>query len=1088
MWDLDRRAEDLLSAAGGDAPVVRYNIACVLSQGSRYGTPEQREGRGARAVELLSALVATDLYKGGTNALHVVADTDLIPLRARADYKEFLAALRLKFPPPSETAPRPGEVTAMPDPTLTALPETGTASPDTRVPPSDDSPTAAPPPFGFELLGEIGCGGMGVVYRARDRALDREVAVKILRDKYAPDSGTAARFVEEARITGQLQHPGIPAVYQVGTLAGGRPFLAMKLIKGDTLSEMLADGTRFDPLAVFEAVAQAVGYAHAHAVIHRDLKPGNVMVGAFGEVQVMDWGLAKVLGGPAAAGTAADPEATAGTEIRTARGADTPFTRDGSVLGTPAYMPPEQAGGEVEKIDRRSDVFGLGAILCALLTGRPPFGGATAESVRLNAVRGNTADAFARLDASGTDPDVVALCKRCLSFDPAARPATADEVARAVADLRRAADDRARQAERDKLAAEVREGEQRWRRRTAQRSAGAVAAVLLLGIAGTTVGLIRADDARRDAEAAERATEGKRVEAEGARVAAETATAAEAAQRRVADGQARLARHAEAETLADFRAATDDAVEHLIGAQPAIGPAERTYLENTLRRWAAFAARRGDDEAALATRGEGLRRVAYLRQKLGERAAAAAGYRDALAVWRTVADRFPDNPRHRPEAALCHGCLGLLLAEANERDPAREQYRIAIRLHGELAARFPDEVAHRDELANTRNNLGLLCRDLGEREAGAREYEAALVLLGALAAEWPDRPRYRSETARTRNNYGAMLIEWGKWDAAAAQFDAALPVQRRLADESPDRQAYQSELARTYGNRATLLMKRGRPADAVAEFDAALDVQQPLADMYPAVPRYQLDLARFHLNLGILHGDAGDVAAARASGRKALAVQERLAARHPTVAQYRIELAANYLNTGVTCADDGHPADAVPWYDKAVATLAPLLAKEPRLVNARLVLRNAHWSRAEARHRLGRFPEAVADWDRAIELTPPAERPQYQLERLKSLARTAPASAAAAAEDLIRGHRWTADSLCEFAGVFAAAAAGPELAAAAHAERAMDLLSRAVKGGFGDRGRVERDDFAALRDRPDYRKLAASLPHLAPPPRPAKEK
>src|SRR5262245_19930416 len=150
-------------------------------------------------------------------------------------------------------------------------------------------------PAGFDLLDEVGRGGMGVVHRARDLALDREVAVKLLLDSYAPDSGAARRFVDEARITGQLQHPGIPAVYQVGTLADGRPFLAMKLIKGQTLADLLKAGAAVDSLAVFAAISKAVGFAHAHGVIHRDLKPANIMVGTFGEVQVMDWGLARVL-------------------------------------------------------------------------------------------------------------------------------------------------------------------------------------------------------------------------------------------------------------------------------------------------------------------------------------------------------------------------------------------------------------------------------------------------------------------------------------------------------------------------------------------------------------------------------------------------------------------------------------------------------------------------------------------------------------------------------------------------------------------------------------------------------------------------
>src|SRR5262245_44244382 len=177
-------------------------------------------------------------------------------------------------------------------PGLRTAPDVGAVTP---VPPAVDLPQV----LGYELFGEVGRGGMGVVYRARDLSLDRDVAVKLLQDDFPADSPVARRFADEARITAQLQHPGIPPVHDLGTLPDGRPFLAMKLIKGSTLDHLLA--ARPDPahgrgrfMAAFEQVCQAVGYAHAHAVIHRDLKPANVMVGAFGEVQVMDWGLAKV--------------------------------------------------------------------------------------------------------------------------------------------------------------------------------------------------------------------------------------------------------------------------------------------------------------------------------------------------------------------------------------------------------------------------------------------------------------------------------------------------------------------------------------------------------------------------------------------------------------------------------------------------------------------------------------------------------------------------------------------------------------------------------------------------------------------------
>src|SRR5262249_45432516 len=160
---------------------------------------------------------------------------------------------------------------------------------------------------------------------------------------------------------------------------------------------------------------------HAHGVVHRDLKPANVMVGAFGEVQVMDWGLAKALASRERQRPEADPEATtAETAVRPLREPDE-ATRAGSVLGTPAYMPPEQAIGAVDQVDARSDVFGLGAILCVILTGKPPYAGGDAESTRQLAARARLDDAFARLGACGVEPGWAKLCQRCLAAEKADR-------------------------------------------------------------------------------------------------------------------------------------------------------------------------------------------------------------------------------------------------------------------------------------------------------------------------------------------------------------------------------------------------------------------------------------------------------------------------------------------------------------------------------------------------------------------------------------------------------------------------------------------------------------------------------------------
>ena len=199
---------------------------------------------------------------------------------------------------------------------------------------------------GYALAEQIGAGGMGEVYHSSDPVLDRDLAVKVMKAGADADAGAEGRFLREARVTGSLQHPGIVPVYNLGRLADGRLHYTMKLVRGRTLKDLLRDspaGPERVPrlLAVFEKVCQAVAYAHSRGVIHRDLKPSNVMVGEFGEVQVMDWGLAKRLG-PLQDG----PPGTSGE------------TQEGTLLGTPAYMPPEQAAGQVADVDRRS---GLGS-------------------------------------------------------------------------------------------------------------------------------------------------------------------------------------------------------------------------------------------------------------------------------------------------------------------------------------------------------------------------------------------------------------------------------------------------------------------------------------------------------------------------------------------------------------------------------------------------------------------------------------------------------------------------------------------------------------------------------------------------------
>ncbi|QJW95485.1 tetratricopeptide repeat protein [Frigoriglobus tundricola] len=310
------------------------------------------------------------------------------------------------------TVPQPGPLDQRAE-TLAFRPPPGAGSEEAPTCPAAPEPPAPALPAvpGYVVTREIGRGGMGVVYAARDPQFERELAIKVMHPGQSAD-----QFVVEAKVTAGLPHPGVPPVYALGALPDGRPFLAMKLVEGRTLAQELNGAGRADLprlLDHFQRVCLTVGFAHARGVVHRDLKPSNVMVGAYGEVQVMDWGLATR---PAHERPTVSDEPTEPARGRTAA------TSGGRVRGTPAYMSPEQARGE--PADDRSDVFALGGILAAVLTGAPPFAGDTVADTVRRAARADLAECFARLGACGADADLVAVARRCLAPHPADRYAT----------------------------------------------------------------------------------------------------------------------------------------------------------------------------------------------------------------------------------------------------------------------------------------------------------------------------------------------------------------------------------------------------------------------------------------------------------------------------------------------------------------------------------------------------------------------------------------------------------------------------------------------------------------------------------------
>jgi serine/threonine-protein kinase len=356
------------------------------------------------------------------------------------------------------------------------------------------SPAAKLVPQGrgnYQILGEIARGGMGVILKGHDTDLGRDVAVKVLDSKLAQRPEVVQRFVEEAQIGGQLQHPGIVPVYELGLMADDCPYFTMKLVKGHTLASLFLQrktpaDERGKLLAIFESICQTVAYAHSKGVLHRDLKPANVMVGAFGEVQVVDWGLAKVLrrGGVADEKRAQETVHTVIETVRSGPGSVGSDSMVGSVMGTPAYMAPEQAQGEIEMLDERADVFSLGAILCELLTGKPPYEPVEGDPIVSQAAHAKLEPARARIEACDADPVLVKLCLDCLMTSREARPANAAVVAKAMHEFLASVEERAAKAELAAATASIQAAEERRARRLTVALGGTIALALLFGGGG----------------------------------------------------------------------------------------------------------------------------------------------------------------------------------------------------------------------------------------------------------------------------------------------------------------------------------------------------------------------------------------------------------------------------------------------------------------------------------------------------------------------------------------------------------------------------------------------------------------------------
>jgi serine/threonine-protein kinase len=740
------------------------------------------------------------------------------------------------------------------------------------------------PAAGYEILGELGRGGMGVVYKARQIGLNRVVALKMVLSGAHASQHQLDRFRTEAEAVARLHHPHIVQIYEVGE-RDGLPYFSLEYLDGGSLSDQIKREPQAPDRAAKVAVqlARGVQYAHAHGIVHRDLKPANILFDADGVPKITDFGLAKKL------------EAGASGQ-----------TQSGTIVGTPSYMAPEQARGEVRELGPAADIYSLGAILYELLTGRPPFHGATLLET-LEQVRTQEPVPPRQL-VPKVPRDLETIALKCLQKEPAKRYPSAQVMA----------DDLARfLAGQPILARPVGTVERfvRWCKRN-PRIAGLTAAVIILLVIGTIVSSTLAIGMARERNQ----KEAERLKAVEARELAETRRAEAEAAKLEAQRNAEEVLKQSKLALRSFGTLIDE-VQKQIGDAPGMQALKLKLLETALEGLDKVAKSDEDSRLLGQSMAAAYMRIGQLFQRMGESEKAFAQYQKCHEIIQALATRDPHGPVAQTNLAASLTMLGEMSLELR-RDvhTALKYYQQALALRQEVVALPPDEKLDparlRQDLAESHTRVGVMYLRLGEPVRAAGYFQDALAIREEQAACDEKNLPLQLDVARSHTALGEVRFRARDWPAAKEHFAKALAVCERVQAADPEVPRYKFELANTLGNFGVFDLRTGDLAAAKDHLPRCQSIMAALAALDEKDASYQRYLALADYRCGTLARRAGDPEAADRFNRECLTRRKKLAAANSTNERRAIELLLVQSRTGA---------------HEAVAKAAAELERKPNL-------------------------------------------------------------------------------------------------------------------------------------------------------------